>query len=421
MALKDAWNALLVRIEPTEVALPENTTLPKTASDLFPVVKIPEGNLSKYKQVPLAGIAALGTAFVHLPESARTIVETTTKNIATNETLFVGINPKGVAGYLRENQYGTVGNILQVNSQGKEVIAGRMRFKAIDSLPVNETTTTVMPMDTMLMVVAVALMTIEKKLDDIQKSVEEVLQFLELEKQSRQRGNLNALAEIMEEYKENADDQKRCELRNGEVQTIRREALQDILFYQEQIAKELQKQKAFHGARDVQTLLNSVTYQFAEYQLACHIYAFSTFLDVMLQKRFDAATIESATKKMADVAKRYGELYSDCHAQLAKYQRSAIEAQLVGGFGAVTKEVGKVIAAVPIIKEGPVDEALITAGESIGRFNRNTLQKKLETFELFEDNRMDSFVENLQSVSMMYNTENAVLTDGTHLYLLNAS
>ena len=82
---------------------------------------------------------------------------------------------------------------------------------------------------------------------------------------------------------------------------------------------------------------------------------------------------------------------------------------------------GKVIAAVPIIKEGPVDEALISAGESIGRFNRDTLQKKLETFELFEANRMDSFVENLHSVSMMYNTENAVLTDGTHLYLLNAS
>ena len=206
----------------------------------------------------------------------------------------------------------------------------------IDGLPVNETSTTVMPMDPMLMVVAVALMTIEKKLDGIQKSVEEVLQFLKLEKQSRQRGNLNMLAEIMEEYKENADDQKRCELRNGEVQTIRREALQDILFYQEQIATELQKQKSFHGTRDVQTLLNSVTYQFAEYQLACHIYAFSTFLDVMLQKSFDAATIESAIKKMADVAKRYGELYSDCHAQLAKYQRSAIETQIVGGFGAVT-------------------------------------------------------------------------------------
>ena len=124
---------------------------------------------------------------------------------------------------------------------------------------------------------------------------------------------------------------------------------------------------------------------------------------------------------MADVAKRYGELYSDCHAQLAKYQRSAIEAQLVGGFGAVTKGVGKVIASVPIIKEGPVDEALISAGESIGKFNRDTLQKKLETFELFEANRMDSFVENLHSVSMMYNTENAVLTDGTHLYLFNAS
>lgn len=421
MALKDAWNTLIGKANSTELAPTEENNLSTVASDAFPVVKIRNDQLAAYKQIPLAGLAALGTAFAQLPEGARTIVQSVTRTVSTKETLFVGINPKGIPGFLRENAYGTVGNIMQVNSQGKEVIAGRMRFKAIDGLPVNDTFSTVMPVDPMLMVVAVALMTIEKKLDGIQKSVEEVLQFLKQEKQSRQRGNLNMLAEIMEDCKRNCQNEKFCSSRLNEVMSIKTASFQDIDFYQNQIAAELQKQKGLHGAKESQSLVDAVAYQFAEYQLACHIYAFSSFLDIMLQRNFDTATIESATDKMLAMANRYEALYTDCHAQIAKYQRSSIEAQLIGGIGIATKGLGKAIASVPIIREGPVDEALISAGESIGRFNRDTARKKLQVFEVLEDNRMAPFIDNLQSVKLVCNTENAMITDGVNLYMLQSA
>lgn len=421
MALKDAWNTLLGKNTSTEIAPTEENDLPAVASNVFPVVKIRNDQLAAYKQIPLAGLAALGTAFAQLPEGTRTIVQSVTRTVSTNETLFVGINPKGIPGFLRENAYGTVGNIMQVNSQGKEIIAGRMRFKAIDGLPVSDTFSTVMPIDPMLMVVAVALITIEKKLDGIQKSVEEVLQFLKQEKQSRQRGNLNMLSEIMEDYKLNCQNEKFCMSRLNEVLSIKTAAFQDIDFYQNQISAELQKQKGLHGARDSQSLVDAVAYQFAEYQLACHLYAFSSFLDIMLQRNFDAAIIESATDKMITMAKRYEALYTDCHARIAKYQRSSIEAQLIGGIGIVAKGLGKAIASVPIIRDGPVDEALISAGESIGRFNRDTAHKKLQVFEVLEDNRMTPFIDNLQSVKLLCNTENAMITDGVNLYMLQSA
>ena len=180
MALKDAWNALIGKNSTTEIAPKEDTALVPLASDAFPVVRVQPDQLAAYKQIPLGGLASLGAAFAQLPEGARTIVQTVTKQVATNETLFVGINPKGVQGFLRADANGTVGNIMQINAQGKQVIAGRMRFKPVDGIPVNETMSTVMPVDPMLMVVAIALMTIEQKLDGIQKSVEEVLQFLKL-------------------------------------------------------------------------------------------------------------------------------------------------------------------------------------------------------------------------------------------------
>ena len=243
MALKDAWNALIGKSSTTEIVAQEDTALAPVASDAFPVVRMNPNQLAAYKQIPLASLASLGTAFAQLPEGARTVVQTVTRNVATKETLFVGVNPKGVQGFLRADANGTVGNIMQVNAQGKQVIAGRMRFKAVDQLPMQESVSTVLPVDPMLMVVAVALMTIEKKLDGIQKSVEEVLQFLKLEKQSVQRGNLNMLAEIMDEYKLNCQNEQFCLSRSQAVLAIKKDSHRDILFYQEQIATELQKQK----------------------------------------------------------------------------------------------------------------------------------------------------------------------------------
>lgn len=418
MVLKDAWSALIGKTSSTEIAPKEEVALAPLASEAFPVVKVQPGQLAAYKQIPLAGLASLGTAFAQLPEGARTVVQTVTKNMSTKETLFVGVNPKGVQGFLRADANGTVGNIMQVNAQGKQVIAGRMRFKAIDQLPIEETTMSVLPIDPMMMVVAVALMTIEKKLDSIQESVEEVLQFLKLEKQSSQRGNLNMLAEIMDDYKLNCNSEQFCVSRSQAVLAIKKDAHRDILFYQEQIAAELQKQKMLHGSKDSQQLLDSVTSQFAEYQLACHLYAFSSFLDVMLQRTFDKAILDGATEKMITMAKRYEALYAECHSEIAKYHRSTIETQIVGGIGIAAKGLGKAIAAVPVLREGPVDEALIKAGESIGEYNRDAIHRKLQAIEVFETNRMMPFVENLQSVNVLYNEENAMITDGVNLYLM---
>ena len=255
MALKDAWNALIGKTDNVDVAPKGENALAPLASEAFPVVRIQPNQLAAYKQIPLAGLASMGVAFVQLPEGTRTIVQTVTKKVATNETLFVDINPKGIQGFLWADANGTVGNIMQVSAQGKQVIAGRMRFKPVDGIPMNETVSTVMPIDPMLMVVAIALMTIEQKLDGIQKSVEEVLQFLKFEKQSAQRGNLNMLSEIMEEYKNSCHNEQFCLSRLQVTLATKKDAHRDILFYQEQIAIELQKKKGLHGAKDSQEIL----------------------------------------------------------------------------------------------------------------------------------------------------------------------
>jgi hypothetical protein len=307
---------------------------------------------------------------------------------------------------------GHSGNILGPDNK----IVGRMRFQQLDGLPLTTNTSTVIPFNPMTMAVAAALINIDKKLDALQEKAEEILQFLKLEKQSRQRGNLNMLAEITEEYKRDCHNEKMCALRVVAVQDIKREAHQDILFYEEQIGRELRKQRAIHGVQIAQNLLDAVMNEFYEFQLASYLYAYASFLEVMLQKNLEAAS--AVAKKMESHAKKYSKLYSECRSQIANYQRSAIEAQLIGGLGSAAKTIGQAMASVPVLSKGPVDEALISVGESLGQYNEDTVSKKLETFAPLEDSCMQPFIENTRRLDLLYRRLDSMITDGENLYIL---
>lgn len=422
MGLKDAIKALSGKQPETEHEIKEAAIQALFSSENFPIIRPAQVDMSQYRKVPLLGIAALGAAFATIPSAARTITQTVTTSISTKETLFVGINPKGIAGFLRANQHGTVGNIMQINEQGKQVIVGRMRFKPLEGgLPVTQTTKTMVPFDPMTLVIAAALFSIDQKLAKLQQKAEEILQFLKLEKQSRQRGNLNMLAEILDEYKQNCSDDNLCSLRNTEVQTIRREAQQDMLFYQEQIASQLQAQKALHGKQSAHSLLEAVMAAFCEYQLAGYLYGFATFLDIMLRKEFASAVISAAARKIAEHKERYDGLYAQCHAQMDAYQRTSLESQLLGGLGNAAKSIGQKMAATPVLKRGPVDEALINAGESLGNINRGAIAKRMSAFAQLEDSKMGAFIENLGALDALCNRADAMLTDGENLYILEVA
>ncbi|MBR6645143.1 MAG: hypothetical protein IKL21_05205 [Clostridia bacterium] len=418
MALKDILNKIIGKSNSNC----NNSPIP-FESDAFPVLDIKSEELSSYKKIPITELSALGAVFSQLPEQARTIVSTASKTMATDKPLYIGINPKNISGFLAEKDGVTVGNIMQINPQGKHVIKGRMGYKKIDNIPMIETTTTTLPIDPMLIVVAVALNSIEKKLGYIQTSVEDILQFLKQEKQASQRGNLNMLSEILEDYKSNrdCDNDTFCISRINTILSIKTAAYQDIEFYQQQLDTELQNKTTFHNVKDAQNTLNSVSYHLAEYQLACYIFAFSTFLDILLRKNFDATTLETTISKMLVMIKRYESLYLKCHSQISNYQHSAFESKILSGVGNAAKDLGKAMENIPLLKETSANKMLVSIGDSIEKHNQDTIERKLQKYETLKENRMLPFVENLQSLNSIYNNKRSMITDGENLYILESS
>jgi len=418
VSIKRALQALSGKSQETQQEKKALTVQEIISDERFPIINPSQVDMSRYTKIPLMGIAALGASFTQLPAAARTIVQSVITGLDTGETLFVGINPKGVPGDPQKDEFGTIGNIMRINDQGKNVIAGRMHFKQIETgLPVTASTSTTIPVDPTTLVIAAAMASIEQKLASIQKTAEDILQFLQLKEQTKQRGNLNTLAEIMEEYKRDSENEKLCNLRNIDVQAIRREANQSILFHQEQIAQKLKNQQAIHGAQNAQAMLEAVMNEFYEYQLACYLYSFAAFLDIMLQRSFEKKSLDAVVMKIDEHAERYAELYRACHTQIENYLQTSVEAQVLGGIGSIATALGKAMASVPILRDGPVDEALISAGQALDRQNKDVLQKSLKSFEQIEDSRMAPFIDSIRTVNALYNTPGGLLMDSENLYV----
>jgi|GEM_PF-43142 len=385
-------------------------------SDGFAVEEISERALNKAKKIPLSNLVLLGTAFAELPEAARTTVTTVARETMMKD-LYVGIRPAKATGEMAYKDGVTLGHFTRKTDQGKKVIEARMRFKPIDAVSEKDTITTVKPLDPTMVAVAVALMEISKKLDGIQSSIDEVLRFLETDKQAKQRGNLQTLAEIMEDFKRKGNDADFCKSRNHTVQEIQRDARQDIEFYKTRIETAVKEKKTFHSQKDVREYVGSIMTSFAEYQLACYLYAYSAFLDTVLRKDFVEGSIDSCRNKITRIAEDYDALFRECRAQIASYQRSSVGNKMVGGIGKTADTLGKAIRSIPVIEKGPVDELLLDAGGVLRDANKDTVKTQVNNLEILENNRMGDFLNGIGVVGALCNRKSAMITDGTSLYV----
>ena len=384
-------------------------------ADGFAVEEISERALNEAKKIPISNLALLGTAFSQMSEAARTTVTTVTGEIKM-ENLFVGIWPEGANGRLSINEIGaTVGNIM-----GEKGIDSRMLFKPIGGVSVENTITSIKSIDPTMIAIAVALMEINRKLDGIQSSIDEVLRFLETDKQANQRGNLQTLAEIMEDFKRKGNDSKFCENRNHTVQEIQRDSRHDIEFYKTRIETAVKKKKTFHSRSDVREYVNSITTNFAEYQLACYLYAYSAFLDTVLRKDFEEESIDNCRNRIIRISEDYDALFRECRAQIASYQRSSAENKVVGGIGKTAGTLGKAIRSIPVIEKGQVDELLLNAGDVLRDVNKDTVKAQVNNLEVLENNRMGDFLNGIGVVGALCNRKSAMITDGMNLYVFDS-
>ena len=369
-----------------------------TDVEYYPSAREDENSIEKYTKLPLAEVSALGIAFEPLASVFQNITQIGGESAGSG--LYRVTMPKGVSGHLAKFHDGSGLTATVVNESG---IAGQARLNPLVCNP------------TMLFM-AVALMSIHKKLDSIQEIQQEIIEFLEQKEKSKLRGNLNVLADVLNNYKYNWNNEKYKTNKHIQVQEIKRDAEQSIIFYREQIDKKINKQSFIHSDQDVKNKSKEIQSEFKDYQLALYLYSFSSFLEVMLLENFESAYLDSVAHKIEDYSYQYREFYTKCYNQIEGYSKSSIHSYLLRGLASINRVAGDVVAKVPIVSKSQIDETLIETSNRLGRFSSRKTEQTMAQFVNNQSSCVRPFVENINAVDKLYNQPMELLFDQENIY-----
>lgn len=370
----------------------------------------------KYTKVSLSDIALLGGSFSSITPFFRTINQTFNykfgNEIAGQEGLYrVFFN--GNQGQLAKAKDGS-GFLGTIVNNG---IVGQSRLQKVDSIPVNCNTT--LPINPMFIAAAVALKSIDMKLDDIKEKQEEILDFLNADKESKLIADLEILGDVLNSYKYNFENEKFINSKLILIQTINRESLSNIQFYKSQVTNLLIDNAPIHLNFNNEDKISKVHNKLNYYKLANYLYAYSSFIEVLLLKSFDTNSLEKIIYKIQELSNQYRLFYTECYNVLDNYSDNSIQNQFLKGLSSFSKDTGKVISNIPLLGDFQLDEALTDLEKNISKEKKKSTKKVMKKLTANKDSDLNLFINNLNNIDQIYNHPLEIYYDEENIYLPN--
>lgn len=360
--------------------------------------------IKEYAKISLEKLSGISTAFSAVSVEFKNVINARNKATDTTEKLYRLIDPLNGKGKIN-----SIGNIYQ---KGKKGIVRRAQF--VEVTP--SVAKTVVNINPTAMLMAVSLTTINQKLDKMQETQTDILEFLQLKEKATLKGNVAVLQEVFDEYKYNWNNEKYKNNKYIQIQEIKRDVEHSIVLCREQIEKKINKKGFVHSDRDVKSKVQKIRFELKDYELAMYIFSFASFMEVMLLENFNSGYLESVTNKIELYTAQYTELQKKCYEQIEKDSQTSVQSHVLKGVAGFNKVLGKGIAKIPKIRDGQVDETLISAGERVDVFNDKRIENTIELLGEESCTCVRPFIENIIAIDMIYNGEMDILFDNDNVY-----
>ena len=362
----------------------------------YPALLDEKIEVEKRLSIPMGQIAALGTAF----EPVAQIFQSITQGAGGSGLYWVNV-PSGHHLAYSQQKGAFIGSALKnANNQG-------LAQAALSPIACNPT----------LLFVAAVLITIDRKISAITEGQKEIMAFLQQKEKAKQRGNLIFLNDILANYKFNHENAMYKTNNHIKVLDIKQESEQSILFYIEQIEGKLKKQSFLHIDKNVKEKLASVKTDLIEYRLALYLFAFSSFLEVLLLENYESAYLDGANNKIQEYSSRYQEQYSSCYESIEKYSKTSVQSHVLKGLSAASTAVGKAASKVSLFSDTHLDKDLLEAGSKISDYGSKRTENTMDKLSEDQQSGILPFIENITMINVFYNQPIQMLVDGKNVYL----
>lgn len=361
-------------------------------------------NIVKIQSYPIGSIASLGVAFEPIASIAQTLAGPGAATGGSGLYIASNIAPGAHLAAATDGS-GLLGSVVRDGSG----LVGQARFTPV-------------PFDPVTACMAVAMLEMNKKLDAIQETQQELFDYLVGKDKAEDRGNLTQLADILDSYQYNSQSAEFKRAKIVLVQDIRRDADQRIEHLRDLVGSQIEKRKLVHLNKNAEVMQGKIMSCMKDYQLALYLYGFSTFLEVLLFENYDSRFLESERMKIENRVSDYNNVRETCHTVLERYADSSVQAHVLGGVGKAGKFVGKVVAKTPVGDKTLIDEAFDKLGEAASDAREKGVKRL--SFEVVEEGEVGilAFAENIRVFDVMRNHPSEFLIEGDtlHVRLLEA-
>lgn len=358
--------------------------------------------------MPIAQITTLGAGVSPLIPALHTVTQTTSVNTQ-------GLYRLANAG---------IGDTLKVARNGNfwgafKCADGTSKFVQLQSAgPLTATSTTTVPIDPATMLMAVALFSIEQKLDSIAEMQKKILTFLEGEKESEIEADVETLISMISKYKYNWDNKQYLQSNHKMVLDLQRTARKNMLSYQRQVVEALNSKQLVVAQMKVKSTLKDLLKKFKYYRLSLYTFSLASLLEIMLSGNFKEEYITGIKEEIEALSMTYRDLYSKCSEYLERLSSSALEANLLKGVGSASDAVGKLIGIIPKIKDGQADEFLQDSGARLKNNAADMERNVVKAFAEISNPGTGVFTEKMRDMILIYNHTSEICFDNKQIYLV---
>ena len=271
--------------------------------------------------------------------------------------------------------------------------------------------------DPVTLMMAATLMVVSQKLDSIQRTQEEMFEYLQQRDKAELRGALQALADIARDYRFNWSNDTFMQSSHAQVLEIRKQADAIATLQRAQIRGKLSGGPIEIRA-SVEARLTELVDHLAEYRLAVYTHALSSFLEPLLSRNNDAAYLRSVSERISAHGLAYRELYTECYNAVEEGARNSLDSAVLGGIADAGKALGGFLSLTPLGEATPVDEALKGAGDEIDKFNEGITDSLMAQLRSMSSPEVLPLQQGVESLASLREKPLAIAADSAALYLL---
>ena len=271
--------------------------------------------------------------------------------------------------------------------------------------------------DPVTLAMAATLMVISQKLDSIQRTQEEMFEYLKQRDKAELRGSLQALADIARDYRFNWSNNTFLQSSHAQVLEIRKRADAAATLQRAQVRAKLNGGLVEIRAT-VEGRLSELVDHLAEYRLATYAHALASFLEPLLSNNMDSAYLHSVSERISAHALSYLELYTECYNAFEKSAQCSLDAAVLGGISGAGKALGGFLSQTPLGDITSVDDALKDAGEGIDKLNDEISDSLMAKLRSMSSPEVLPLQEGVESIALLREKPMAIAADSNAIYLL---